>query len=397
MFNLFKITGIGVYTLASCTNAGTDLSRAKTIDLNQGFSNRKTMYLSEVATDLEYIQLETKDESLIHSVSKVLVHNNRVIVLDKKQQIVLVFDKSGKYIGKIGNYGRGPGEYLGIADIAIRRRDSTLCLYDDQTSKIIIYSMQGRLKSETRTPFNADKAAFLNDSILCLLAPRPNFVNNNSYSIALYDSRMNLCGRLIDRSHEDITVRLAQFMPSSSMNCLEKQADTLSYWEVKYDIVYRIIDRTTVIPAYHLKYDGKIPLDEGFSSQTAERYASVEILLETKSYFFLQGINSGNFFRMVYDKTKRMATSTYFDFQDYDMAHRMLNDIDGGYPFWPTGTLEDGRVYSAVHLYSFREYAGKKPFCDIISKKSDEALAFSTMVAKSDFVDNPCLMIVRMK
>jgi hypothetical protein len=59
-------------------------------------------------------------------------------------------------------------------------------------------------------------------------------------------------------------------------------------------------------------------------------YASVEALTETYSHFFLQGIRRGHFFRMVYDKNRHIAVDACFNYREYDMAHRILNDFDGG-------------------------------------------------------------------
>jgi hypothetical protein len=367
------------------------------IDIEQGFSDKREMYLSEIATDIEYVPLETTDESLISSVSKVITHQNYIIVLDKKIQADFVFDRSGKFIRKIGAVGNGPGEYIGIADISIRHRDSVLCIYDDQTNRLSSYSLSGKFIKAVRTPFNADKTAFINDSTLCLLLPRPCFVFNQSYSLAIYDHGLVQNGRLISRSDENITEREASSMPTTGMTRLEKWVDSLSYWEVKYDIIYRITNHKTAIPRYFIRYKNKIPFQRDFSRQTIEEYTCVDDMLETNSFFFFHGVHNGLIFQIVYDKGRKAAVNVHFNYRDDDMASRFLNDLDGGSPFWPKGVLEDGRVYSAVELYSLREYLKETPFRNIHPKTDSLAVSLNALIAKSEFMDNPCLMFVKLK
>jgi hypothetical protein len=68
---------------------------------------------------IELIPLETRNESLIGQIRKILYYNDRYYTQDRQQHIVHVFDKNGKFLFKIDKRGQGPGEYPFLDDIYI--------------------------------------------------------------------------------------------------------------------------------------------------------------------------------------------------------------------------------------------------------------------------------------
>ena len=58
----------------------------------------------------------------------VVMADDRLFVFDAKQQEVWSFDRSGRYVGRLGRRGEGPGEYLSIAQFEYDHRDSLLAV-----------------------------------------------------------------------------------------------------------------------------------------------------------------------------------------------------------------------------------------------------------------------------
>src|SRR5690554_574638 len=72
----------------------------------------------ELFTDLvRFIPLETKNESLIVSISKLYIEDDFIIVFDRQNKNILLFNKNGSFIRKIGEKGNGPLQYLEFNDI----------------------------------------------------------------------------------------------------------------------------------------------------------------------------------------------------------------------------------------------------------------------------------------
>ena len=65
------------------------------------------------------IPLETTEESIIGEINKLEIVHDTLYILDEDQNMIFLFDKTGKYITRIDDVGRGPQEYLGIADFHI--------------------------------------------------------------------------------------------------------------------------------------------------------------------------------------------------------------------------------------------------------------------------------------
>lgn len=67
-----------------------------------------TLKASDLMEDLQIIQLENSDEALVGE-GRSWVFNDRIFIYS--DGVVKQFDRKGKYLGKVGQKGQGPGEY----------------------------------------------------------------------------------------------------------------------------------------------------------------------------------------------------------------------------------------------------------------------------------------------
>ena len=72
--------------------------------------------LFDIFEKVELISLETKKESLIEWIDKIVYYDGRFYLLDSFQGALFIFEHNGAYIDKIHRIGRGPGEYQYIND-----------------------------------------------------------------------------------------------------------------------------------------------------------------------------------------------------------------------------------------------------------------------------------------
>ena len=75
---------------------------------------------SDLIESIEYIPLETTKNSLVHSVEQSLIYNDNIYILDNFGKSILMFNKQGKFIKRIGSYGKGPKEYINPINITIK-------------------------------------------------------------------------------------------------------------------------------------------------------------------------------------------------------------------------------------------------------------------------------------
>lgn len=132
MKKVFWFSLLIIISLASCATKKKDSSKSNKeknefilIDEKESVGE-KTMKLSDLIDDYRIIKFENSD-SAIFRVRKPVVSKNYVAFIQGNSQPVVLFDKNGKFICKVGNIGQGPGEYSMAYD----------ALIDEQRNKIL--------------------------------------------------------------------------------------------------------------------------------------------------------------------------------------------------------------------------------------------------------------------
>ncbi|SFB24897.1 hypothetical protein SAMN04489723_10679 [Algoriphagus aquimarinus] len=94
-----------------------------------------SILLSEMVDSMEYIKLETSEESLMSRVGEIIIKNKYIYVRDYDQQIIFLFDKKGKYITKLDKKGEGPEEYSHLDKFRVDDKEEFIEILDFRGSK----------------------------------------------------------------------------------------------------------------------------------------------------------------------------------------------------------------------------------------------------------------------
>jgi hypothetical protein len=104
--------------------------------------------MSEFFSHAKTIILETGDNILLGKIKGIQVYNDLIFILDAQQDMgVYIFNKTGKFIRKIGKIGRGPGEYLTVSDFTIDQDNDNIYLLDCDANKIYKYKITGEFEA----------------------------------------------------------------------------------------------------------------------------------------------------------------------------------------------------------------------------------------------------------
>jgi len=91
-------------------------------------------YASSLFHSPKTIILETTKESLIGTINSLQVFDNKIFILDGYMaKKLFIFDMNGKFISQIGNFGKGPGEYIDISDFTINVDEKHIYIRDNQS------------------------------------------------------------------------------------------------------------------------------------------------------------------------------------------------------------------------------------------------------------------------
>ena len=137
-------------TLVACSNGSKQSieSDLPVIDLEKEYPVKR-IDIHEIA-DVEYIPLETTDESLLMSGTEKSISDKYIIVSDTGNGTFrfLIFDRQGKYIRTIDRLGQGPGEYISFHAFDVDFEKEEIYAYSLLQYKMWVYSFDGKFLRE---------------------------------------------------------------------------------------------------------------------------------------------------------------------------------------------------------------------------------------------------------
>lgn len=151
----------GVKVIATKVAVGKD----SVITLNiRNLSDTIDLFLSDFVDTVEVIQLEDKEVAYVNA-SNTVISDSYIGVAGNTSIPFKFFDrKTGKFISKIGDVGRGPGEYFAIYSAQIEEAHNRIYLLPWMQQAILTYDLQGNPLEPIPTPYNMPKAQLRVDS-----------------------------------------------------------------------------------------------------------------------------------------------------------------------------------------------------------------------------------------
>ena len=162
-----------VFSLPSCQQSSRSdyASGLPVIDLEKEYPVKR-IDIHEIA-DVEYIPLETTDESLLQTPTSWSVSEDTIVIFDVLQHSIFVFDGQGKHIRTINRFGQGPEEYY--TALHVDTDFSKGEIYVNAHPKIVVYDFNGNYKRTIKYPsqitrpenihnYDSDFLAIFNDS-----------------------------------------------------------------------------------------------------------------------------------------------------------------------------------------------------------------------------------------
>lgn len=141
----FFLVGFFLWVIAGCNNNHKD-ENVITVDASK---IQDIVKVSAIFDSIKYVPLETNDSSLFKDINKLCIDScGNIYLLDiEGTNAVYMFGKEGQFKRRIGNLGRGPGEYNEISDLNLYQ-DTILEISDSGQDKIIQYDTSGKMINE---------------------------------------------------------------------------------------------------------------------------------------------------------------------------------------------------------------------------------------------------------
>ena len=386
--------------IISCTNTTQSASHLPVIEIGKSFDGKKEpVKLSQYASDINYIALETVPESLLPEafLTQVYSMDDRFVVYGKGNNLTpLLFEADGSFIRKIGTYGRSLKEIVHIHKVFLNYGTNEIVIADND--KFLLYDSLGNYKRSIDVFHNTMQVwAYCIDANAYVYKKRPlvDMRRIPEEHFVFIDSLGNTTGKYAIK-RKTFKAYSIYNLPGSDRRTLGANLFSTSKGIVKVsytDTVYRV-DRSEngwcFNPIYKLDF-GKYASDEyagaGLSFARDDGFIETESLVTLIVLFTYSEYpdidEKYTYSRFIFDKKSGKTDCLPF-YEECGYAG-FENDIDGGIPFFPLHH-KDGKAYQLVDASVFIEMARK---CN--SEKMKQVAA--TLTEES----NPVLIEVTLK
>jgi len=385
-----SIIGLAIITLFSllfpgCRRNAEDSNSAEfvTIEVELGTSN--DVHLSEFATSIEYIRLETTPECLVGSIGKLIVFRDRIIIWNGKGKTAtfFCFDMAGRFIYKIRNIGKGPGEYIGVQDMFFDEAKELIVVYDASQAKLLKYSLSGEFVEETKKIL-LPMAVESSDSETYWFYTM-GFVNppgsESQYNLMHVDQD----GNTILSSHFPYIENLDRLFRQSFYKDNGYLLFSYSYCDTIYNI-----NGSQINPFVFIDFDKSQQLKELSRldvKKSSERnkiiqgkdFAGLQYIKASKKYFFANYANSSFLYKL------------FYSFQTRKLYHvrRLVNDIDGVPLYFFPKKMTDDSMLLTINPIRIIEHFDKDTNADRVE--------IPDALKGINIDDNPIIAVVKLK
>lgn len=356
------LRGVFILFLGFITVCCRPAEKLTVLDIDMALTNKSAIKLSDFASSISYVVLETPEGGLIDESSLVFVGRLGEELLLADSRSCFLFNRHGQFIRRIGRQGRGPGEYVSIMRVAVD--EETRRIYISQNAPgILEYRDDGDYLQTLLPESRLGSWTFMGDEII---ADLPNFRGDNPHMFAV----LNRSGDTIS-----LTPNYDFFQPKGRPLMFANDPFSFYDGEINYyrlfnDTVYNIARDTRALSAKFLFRSVKHSVDIDLR-EDGTKFASSDFdyiipwsIIETENHLFVNALRNGKgLTHFLYDKEQgsfSLCGSTA-DGREEGAMHGTENDIDGGLPLFPAYKLDDEVLCAVIPAYLILEHMENNP------------------------------------
>ena len=388
------ISAILIAVSCGSNSASNQQNEIKVISLESAIGNEQVVHLSEVASAVDYIPLETSKESLVGKAMHIVLENDVIYLPEVGTQKLSRFSLSGEYLGSVGKRGRAFGEYVGLDGFSFDYDYQTgIEMIYDRSKKLIEYYPDGSIK-EIRVEGASDKnfdITFIKKHGDIYIAAIGKPATNKSDFIFL-DSNGIVIGEFPEGYNKDeYTERLGgtvtkggvvmHISKGSSFSPPYRYKELLMIINGTKDTISGFKPSNTVPDIRYIIKMGKFNNEKDEYGSPLIKFVS-SFTRESNKYLFMT-FNLGKYKPAL---NKELLAKVLFNketTQTTVLINSLENDIDGGPSFWPQHISRDGKMVSVISAIDFIDAARESQ-----SQKMKKVAA--TLTQES----NPVVMVV---
>jgi len=369
------------------------------IDVVGNLNNVKNVNLSDIATSIRYIPLETNNECIVGRIIKILYINELLLLLDENNT-VFIFDNDGNLVTKISRGGNGPEEFTFATGFMDPMTGNSF--YINTLDEIIEYDFKGNFIRRFNIPKTPGATArlirvieknlfvtSLNDKEKCL------------YGISVFDDRgtIHYDYKYDYKENPIYTSPNGSYTVSFPAPSIYQCSDNSIKFCFPYDseIQRYSYHENIVDTVYHISFGkyGQTP-ESSFTDPNA-RIISLPVIMESKNYLFMRlGLRAFSPFKSsafalgIHYKNSGEMVIINDDALNIDQGtindSGVEDDLKYGPRFWPMLLTVDGLAISFIDAPKF-----------IASASDSNNPEVRAILNSIDENSNPIIAIVKLK
>ena len=364
-------------------------SKVNVIDLLTPVTDKLTN-LSDIATVVDYIPLQTIDSSLLSRINTVKVRGNYLYISTFEE--VFCYNKVGRYLFKLNKKGRGPEEYILMKDFDIDHKSTLLAVLS--ISQILLFR-------QTENGF------IFQNRILLLGSPsKISFTGNSSNILLQYSNEdgtkpfameiINLNGKslLTWPNYMKYTSKDGVVVKTIYENISFSFDNNLYLKELQNDTLFRLTKNNTlesflVFNTNRNRVTPEARANGNYYSDHIYEYIRISKIFGSERYIYysysFNKINSNVIHDQISKKNYKVLDKEFLE-----------DDISGGVNFEPKSCSE-GLLFSWVDALTLKKHIEGEIFINSIVKYPEKKEALKELADSLNETDNPVLIVVTPK
>ncbi len=396
--------------LTACSYDTDKNSDVITIDLLEALNNTKTLNLSELVDEVEYVKFETTPDCSF-GLARYLITDNYIIVYEQYNPKIYIFDRNGKYIRKFGKEGNGPGELSIIENIIVFPAEDYLIVHDLSFRKIIKYRFNGEFLEEKKFTVQGGNdlagISMIGPERFAILFKRPVTEHNNYPLIQICNKSFEIVEKLYN-----VNSSSSEGAYSSKRHSFYIKNDNIHFREYFFDTL-KEYNGEVFIPKYHFFIKDNRPASYAQDRSSPPQFNEIWQQFEIGKYIVcnldMPGEEEDEIIGkwIFFDKqNQKMFTLTELPWyiRESSLEPAIYNNIDGIFHVYmndytnhlKTHVTED-LIYKATDIIDLKTYIENNHQSDhevIFPEKQKELI---DMIKNSSENDNPILQIFHIK
>lgn len=393
------------------------------IDIESAVGSGQIINLSEVATEIKYIPLETSESSLLSEIPKIIYEKGRFYSITFKN--IIIFDSCGKYLKTIDRSGRGPQEYLSIFSFYIDPETGDISMYGmcpDQKISVLTYSLESELLSRylaDSIKMGVPNLFMKKDGNKLLFSYNVSVSDSVQHYATIYDTSGTVLKRLFKPKmdyykyvYNDLSNKMNEGGFHLDVKALKRIAPhsfrykkSTRFFFFENDTIFSLDSSLNYNPSYVFNYGKYKNIEEFEGKKTKGKHINLNDgkLIETDNYLMMQ-FNLRDYahepYEIVSQSSGRSSKNT-LSYAVYDKNRGKLtlmnapipakpgfkDDFESGPPFFPMYISADMYAISIIYPAKLKAFADSHEVSPKLKSIADNL--------KEE--DNPVIVMVKMK